>query len=432
VLRENNDAALRNANLAALWTASDNTTIRFLGNYFYANRGAGGEVMTPGFGASSLVARQTDAQSYAAIKADHDDGPLASTFSLGWQRQFESYRDPTYATNDSAWNNLIDASARASYTINSAIEAFGGVEEEHTNLAGTTNKTPNGDSIIGRYRTSAYGAVKLLPFENVDVNGSVRVENISDLSLTELLPQFAINYSPIRDLYFGGAYSKSFHAPTLNDLYWSPGGNAKLNPERGENWQSSISYEQEWNSFSAKFSATGFLAHIDNEIIWQPYIGTEWTPVNVGEVESKGIEIRADGNIRVNSKLSLHVEESYTWLDAKNITPDDPNYGNEIQYSSPSRSLFIAEITHSDYGSLSVLARYRGHEYSDPSNSISGKFQPVTTFDVTLASREFPFEGIGMKLLLGVVDLTNQHYEDIIDYPIPSRTYHFSIELNYH
>src|ERR1019366_8030045 len=149
----------------------------------------------------------------------------------------------------------------------------------------------------------------LLPFENVDVNGSVRVENISDLSLTELLPQFAINYSPIRDLYFGGAYSKSFHAPTLNDLYWSPGGNAKLNPERGENWQSSISYEQEWNSFSAKFSATGFLAHIDNEIIWQPYIGTEWTPVNVGEVESKGIEVRANGDLRVNTQLSLHVEE---------------------------------------------------------------------------------------------------------------------------
>jgi vitamin B12 transporter len=432
VLRENNDAAIRSANLAALWTASDNTTIRFLGNYFYANRGAGGQVTTPGFGASSLVARQTDAQTYGAIKADHDDGPLSSTFSIGWQRQFESYRDPNYATNDSAWNNLIDASARASYSINSAIEAFGGIEAEHTNLAGTTNKTPNGDSIIGRYRTSAYGAVKLLPFENVQVNGSVRLENISDLALTEVLPQLAINYAPICDLYFGGAYSKSFHAPTLNDLYWNPGGNANLRPESGENWQASIGFEPEWNSYSAKFSVTGFLAHISNEIVWQPYIGTEWTAVNIREVESKGIEFRASVKYSFDARTSIRVEESYTLDSARNITPGDPNYGNELPYSSPTRSLFIVEIDRSDYGSLSVLTRYRGHEYSDLANTPNSKFQPVTTIDVTFASREFSFEGLGLKLLLGVVDLTNQHYEDLIDYPLPSRTYNFSIELNYH
>jgi vitamin B12 transporter len=430
VLRQNNDAALRSANLAALWTASDNTTVRFLGNYFYANRGTPGAVNPDGI--SSLTARQTDAQTFGAIKADHDDGPLASTFSLSWQRQFESYRDTTIAANDSAWNNLIDASARASYVFTNAIEGFGGVEEEHTELAGTTNHTPNGDSIIDRYRTSAYAATKLIPIDNLDVNGSLRLENISDLDLTELLPQAAINYSPIHDLFLGGAYSKSFHAPTLNDLYWYQGGNANLKPESGENWQSSISYEPDWNWISAKFSATGFLSHIDNEIIWLPYNGEEYSPVNIGEVESKGIEFRANADMNLCSRTSMHFEESYTWLSALNVTPNDPDEGNELPYSSPTRSLFIAEIDRSDWGSFAVLARYRGHEYSDVANSDQGKFQPVTTFDLTLTSREFSFEGIGLKLLLGVVDVTSEHYEDVINYPLPGRTYNFSIELNYH
>jgi vitamin B12 transporter len=430
VLRGNNDAALRSANLAALWTASDNTTVRFIGNYFYANRGTPGAVNPDGI--SSLTARQTDAQTYGAIKADHDDGPFSSTFSLGWQRQFESYRDTNLATNDSAWNNLIDASARASYSFTEAIEGFGGIEEEHTSLTGNTNKAPGGDSIIGRYRTSGYAATKLIPIENVDVNGSLRLENISDLDLTELLPQAAINYSPISDLYLGGAYSKSFHAPTLNDLYWYQGGNADLKPESGENWQASISYEPQWNWISTKFSATGFLSHINNEIIWLPYIGSEWSPINIGEAESKGIEFRANVSIALDERTSLHFEESYTLDSALNITPGDVNYGNEIPYSSPTRSLFIAEIQRSDWGSFAVLARYRGHEYSDVSNSMEGKFQPVTTFDLTLTSREFSFDAIGLKLLLGIVDLTDQHYEDVINYPIPSRTYHFSIELNYH
>ncbi len=432
VLRENNDAELRSANLAALWTASDNTTIRFIGNYFYVDRGVPGDVTTEGVGASSLTARQTDAQTFGAIKADHDDGTVPSTFSLGWQRQFESYRDPAFNTNDSTWNNLIDASARVSYTFTQAIEGFVGIEEEHTSLAGNTNIAPGGDSIIDRYRTSAYAAAKLLPFDKVDVNGSLRLENISDLGLTELLPQAAINYSPIHDLYLGGAYSKSFHAPTLNDLYWYQGGNANLKPENGENWQASISYEPEWNWISTKFSATGFIAHINDEIIWLPYVGTEYTPINIGEVESKGMELRASASISLASKTSLHIEESYTWLGTKNTTPDDPNVGNEIPYSSPTRSLFIAEIERSDWGSFAVLARYRGHEYSDVANTSTGIFQPVTTYDLTLTSRNFTFENIGFRIMLGVIDLTNEHYEDAINYPLPGRTYNFSIELTYH
>lgn len=429
VLRQNNDAALRSANLAALWTASDNTTFRFLGNYFYADRGTPGGVNPDGI--SSINARQTDAQTFGAIKADHDDGPFSSSLTLGWQRQFESYRDTTFGTNDSAWNNLIDLSARASYLFTQGFQGFGGVEEEHTSLAGNTNIAPNGDSIIDRFRTSGYAAAKVLPFDNVDVNGSVRLENISDLNVTELLPQAAINYSPFRDLSIGGAFSSSFHAPTLDDLYWSQGGNIHLNPERGENWQASLNFEPHWDWINAKVSATGFLAHVDNEIIWLPYIGEEYSPINIGEVESKGMEFKANGDMRLGQKTSIHVEESYTVLDAANITPGDPNYGNEIPYSSPTRSLFIAEIDRSDWGSLAVLARYRGHEYSDVENSSEGRFQTVTIFDVNVTSREFTFEGIGLKLLIGVADLTNQHYEDIINYPIPSRTYHFSIELNY-
>jgi iron complex outermembrane receptor protein len=432
VLRENNSAVLGSANLSALWTASDNTTVRLLGNYFYADRGAAGGVTTEGIGASSLYARQTDAQTFGAIKADHDEGALASTFSLGWQRQFESYNDPSLGAKDSTWNNLLDASARASYTFTQAVQCYGGIEEEHTTLTGNTNIAPNADSLIGRYRTSAYAAAKVLPIENVDMNGSVRMENISDLGLTEFLPQAAINYSPMHDLYLGGAYSKSFHAPTLNDLYWYQGGNANLKPESGENWQSSISFEPEWSGVTMKLAATGFLTHINDEIVWLPSVGTEYTPINIGEVESKGLEITVDVGVRIDPRTSLKIEESYTWLSALNITPGDPNYGNQIPYSSPTRSLFTAEIERSDLGSLAVLARYRGHEYSDVANTIDGKLQPVTTFDLTLFSREFSIERIGARVLLSVVDLTNQHYEDVINYPLPSRTYNFSIELSYH
>ena len=432
VLRTNNDAALRNANVAALWAASSNTAIRLIGNYFYEDRGSPGGISTEGVGASLPSARQTDAQLFGALKADHEQGPLAWSLSTGLQRQFESYRDPAYSTFDSAWNTMFNASAHSSYLFNEEIQAFGGVEAEHTTLAGNTNESPNGDSIISRERTSAYAAAKLLPFENLDVTGSLRFETISDLSISELLPQATIKYSPLHDLVLGAAYSSSFHAPTLNDLYWSQGGNANLKPERGDNWQTSISFEPNWHSMAVRVSATGFLATIENEIIWLPYIGQEYSPINIGKVESKGIEFRANADLSLGERSSVHIEESYTWLQARNITAGDRNYGNEIPYSSPTCSLFIAEFTRSEYGSLSLLVRYRGHEFSDPANNPMTMLQPVTTYDVTVASREFTFDNFGGKLNFSIVDLTNEHYEEVINYPLPSRSYHFSIELSYH
>ncbi|HEY3874165.1 MAG TPA: TonB-dependent receptor, partial [Candidatus Kapabacteria bacterium] len=351
-------------------------------------------------------------------------------------------------TNDSAWNNLLQFSARSRYQVAEPFQLFGGIEEEHTSFVGNTN-LQNGDSLISRYRTSSYAAGKYEPFDNVDVNGSLRVENISDLSLTELLPQAAIDFTPIQYVTLGGAYSKSFHAPTLNDLYWYQGGNAKLQPEHGENWQGSMSFERRWDDLQVTLSGTGFLAHIDNEIVWEPFSGSEYSPINIGEAESEGIEFRGEADWAVDEGTRVHFEGSYTLLNAENITPNDPNYGKEIQYSSPTRSLLIAEIERENIGSLSLLARYRGHEFALPSNDPATELPSVTTFNVTLSSKEFQFGLLGLRAMLSIQNATNVQfvdipndpltgetrrvtYEDILNYPLPDRTYHFSIELTYH
>jgi len=431
VLRSNNDAALRNANIAALWRPTEHTALRFIGNYFYADRGSPGGISTEGVGASLPFARQTDAQTFGALKADHNDGPLGWSLSTSFQRQFESYRDPSYNTFDSAWNTMFEASARGSYTITQTLEAFAGAEAEQTTLTGNTNKAPNGDSAIARERTSAYVAAKFLPLENLNIAGSLRFENISDLSLNEFLPQTSVDFTPFRDFTIGAAYSRIFHAPTLNDLYWAQGGNAALKPEHGENWQAYMSYGPEWRFATTRMSATAFLTTVRNEIIWLPYLGQEYAPINIGQVDSKGIEVQADAELPLDARTSIHAEESYTWLAARNSTPGDENYGNEVPYSSPTRSLFIAEIERVGLGTLSLLVRYRGHEFSEPSNDPHRMLEPVTTYDVTLATREFALDHIGAKLIFSIADVTDQHYEEVLNYPLPSRTYHFSIQFNY-
>lgn len=79
--------------------------------------------------------------------------------------------------------------------------------------------------------------------------------------------------------------------PTLNDLYWAPGGNPDLKPETGFSWDASILTEPSIGRLNMKFEATYYHMDIDNWIMWIPKgNGYVWSPVNFSKVISQGFE----------------------------------------------------------------------------------------------------------------------------------------------
>ena len=81
-----------------------------------------------------------------------------------------------------------------------------------------------------------------------------------------------------------------YRYPTLNDLYWNPGGNINLKPEQGHSEETSLLIKQQLKNISVDFTGTIFSRDIHNWIMWMPGKDGNWSPVNVLHVWSRGVE----------------------------------------------------------------------------------------------------------------------------------------------
>ena len=105
--------------------------------------------------------------------------------------------------------------------------------------------------------------------------------------------------------------SSNYRLPSLNDLYWIPGGNRELMPEQGYSLDmalvaGSISKREKQQNVQIKrmqsrVELNGFYSNISNWIYWTPN-GQVWSPQNVKRVQNSGFEI------------SVHASNSFVWL----------------------------------------------------------------------------------------------------------------------
>ena len=104
--------------------------------------------------------------------------------------------------------------------------------------------------------------------------------------------------------------SKSFRAPTFNDLYWPESsfvaGNPDLKPETGYSFDFGISKRNK----NVKYDAFVFTRYIKNVILWQPGNDGKWRPSNYGEALYPGLE----GNLNIKFLKYYNFNLDYTYL----------------------------------------------------------------------------------------------------------------------
>ena len=84
-----------------------------------------------------------------------------------------------------------------------------------------------------------------------------------------------------------------YRNPTINDLYWQPGGNKNLKPESGKTGDIGLCLNEInlAKNITAKTEITLFNRKMKNQIIWLPENGY-WSAQNLDRTESKGIETK--------------------------------------------------------------------------------------------------------------------------------------------
>ncbi len=106
--------------------------------------------------------------------------------------------------------------------------------------------------------------------------------------------------------------SRNYRIPTYNDLYWigqGGQGNSNLKPETS--WQTEIGQEIKINKM--QLSINGYYILAKDLIKWIPISGTTWSPVNISEVESYGLEVGLDYKKEwQNQAVVLKTDYAYT------------------------------------------------------------------------------------------------------------------------
>ncbi len=216
-----------------------------------------------------------------------------------------------------------------------------------------------------------------------------------------------------------------YRYPTLNDLYWNPGGNINLKPEQGHSEETSLQIKHQVKNISANFTGTVFSRDIHNWIMWQPGKDGNWSPVNILHVWSRGVETNTQLAYKNKTfKTSLNILTNYIL----STSLPDKNQRLQMPYVPMYSGSAILSFEYKNF-ILRGAYTYTGYRYLSTDNY--NYLTPYSLIDVRLA-RTFIYKTVALNVFAEVNNIMNVNYQSINQYGMPLRNYRAGLIIQYH
>lgn len=276
-----------------------------------------------------------------------------------------------------------------------------------------------------------------------DVLGTFVMEkvrnNVQAPDKSELSPAIIVGYKPFHNHDFNvrAFYKRIFRLPTFNDLYYAQIGFSQLNPEYTDQLNIGASYQKTFHSGCIdriSVQADAYYAAITDKIIAAPTGSSfRWMMTNMGKVESKGVDASAAAFGHIGP-VKVHTNLSYSYTKAQDFTKINgkklSSYGDQIPYTPWHSGSVIAGVEY-DSWTLNYSFIYVGERYNGAVNNISRNYvEPWYTHDFSL-QREFRIRSrYLLKASVEMNNALNQHYDVVLNYPMPGRNFRFIVSLS--
>lgn len=269
-------------------------------------------------------------------------------------------------------------------------------------------------------------------FDRLSAYGLVRGEIIGN-SFVPIMPSVGIEYEVLKkhNLYFKSNFTRNYHQPTLNDLYWTPGGNPDLNPERGYTGDIAIDYSLYRDStFSLKTGVSGYFSQIENWIVWRPSEYRFWQAENVKEVYARGIEYTVSANKAFeNLDLGFFANYSFTRTTNQDETiPGDNSVGKQLIYIPEHKANAILSAEFHGFN-LAYSYALIGQRYTTSSNEVTRHTLPAYSMHNITFGKVFSVFEKDIKLQFKVNNLMNLDYQAILWRAMPGRNYRIILKI---
>ncbi|PIB35666.1 hypothetical protein BFP72_09810 [Reichenbachiella sp. 5M10] len=277
-----------------------------------------------------------------------------------------------------------------------------------------------------RHRTALFLSTHLSLLSKLELNLSAR-QSIIDGKTVPFLPSIGLSYPVSSWLDLKSKVAKSYRIPTFNDLYWSGSGaigNPDLAPEEGMSYE--IGYLLHSNSTpnQIRYEGTVFYNHIQDWIQWKE-VSSVWTPINLQEIWTYGIEQSISGSYRFSSTSHLSTGANYQLTIA---TPNSPNQlwtKPQLSYTPMHQGNLYLTYHWQAFHAGTNLA-YTGKQYTDEGNIEIRALDPYLLIDLN-AGYQFRLQQHTIALTAQVKNLFNTSYEVRRAYPMPGINYQFNL-----
>ena len=241
-----------------------------------------------------------------------------------------------------------------------------------------------------------------------------------------LIPDFsaALQYRLIdgMDYFLKANISRNSKIPSLNDMYWVPGGNPDLKNEYAFIYELTGEMNQKISlPLALKLDLTFFRNNIRDMIKWHQGEYSYWTPDNIKRVNSSGLESSLSLNYSAR-KLIAGLTANYSYTRATTTASDVPNdaaIGKQLIYVPENQANCSFRMNYS-FLYTSWIVTMTGKRYLTAENS--DYLQGYMLNDLITGFR-LKIKGNTLDLNFQIDNIFNVSYQTIAYYPLPGRSY---------
>jgi iron complex outermembrane receptor protein len=298
-----------------------------------------------------------------------------------------------------------------------------------------------GNGILGyrKARPELSGSVsaKWRPIERLGLSVIIR-EEMFGKEWTPIIPAFFVDgvLSERGNIVAKASVSRNFRFPTLNDLYFLPGGNPDLKKESGWTYDAGLSFAVgKKGVYSLSGSASWFESFVKDWIIWLPTTKGFFSPANIKDVHAYGVELQANLDVALTKQWQLALEGSFSWTPSINEgeprTPADKSVGKQLPYV-PERSSSVTGRLSWRRWSFQYKWCYYSERYTMSSNdiSLSGKLPPYFMSNISL-EKSIPLKHIELSAKGVINNLFNEQYLSVLSRPMPGINFQIFLGIKF-
>jgi vitamin B12 transporter len=295
------------------------------------------------------------------------------------------------------------------------------------NFSSSTGVTNNYEGIKSLQRLSFLAGNKFSFLHGkflMYVSGRAEYFSVGALPITGNL---ALEYHLFKNIIAKASINKVYRQPTLNELYWQPGGNINLKPEQGFAFDGELNYKKQYGHVLFFVSGAAYSRKIQDWILWTPGANGNPSPINVQQVWSRGSETSWRVHYQKNKmNLSIGFLTAYVVSTTELSRQENSNaVGKQLIYTPRYTANGNFSIGYDNW-QLTYFHQYIGYRFTSTDNTqwLNPYYLASLRINYNLSVKQ-----LHLALFSAANNLFNTNYAIILGKPMPLRNYEIGITL---